>query len=126
MTILADTTVWVDHWRRGNRALARQLAAGRVLVHPFVIGELSLGALHPRAPVLENLRPLHCARLAEPEEVDGLVERRRLLGRGIGWVDVHLLASALLEPCRLWTLDRRLALAAEHLGVAWSPARPRS
>lgn len=116
--VLADSSVWVDHWRRGNHELAALLDADRIVVHPMVIGELALGALRERAETLEDLRELRGGVLAEDEEVMALIERHRLWGRGIGWVDAHLLASALLGGVRLWTLDRPLARVALALGTA--------
>jgi predicted nucleic acid-binding protein len=117
--ILADTSIWVRHWRQGDRALAAWLGRGQVAVHPFIIGELALGTLHPRAAVLAGLRALHHVPVAEHDEVLGLIERERLWGGGIGWVDCHLLASARLERLRLWTADVALAKAARKIGVAF-------
>ncbi|MGH7548934.1 MAG: PIN domain-containing protein [Gemmatimonadales bacterium] len=118
MIVLADTSVWVDHWRRGNPRLARLLEQDRVVVHPFVLGEVALGAITPRADVLRNLEELDAPRIAEHDEVISLVDRTPLWGRGIGWVDAHLLASALLDRLHIWTLDLPLARAAHELGVA--------
>ena len=117
MIVLADTSVWVDLWRHGNPRLARALEQGRVVVHPFVLGELALGVVTPRAEVLRDLATLETPRVAEHGEVLALIERVPLWGRGIGWVDAHLLASARLDRLRLWTLDRRLAIVARELGV---------
>jgi len=117
--VLADTSVWVDLWRHGNARLARLLEHDRVVVHPFVLGEIALGAVTPRADVLRHLGTLDTPRVAEHHEVLALTERVPLWGRGIGWVDAHLLASALLDRLPLWTLDRRLGLVAHELGVAW-------
>lgn len=118
MIALADTSVWVDLWRHGNTRFARLLDQNRVVVHPFVLGELALGRLNPRRDVLRHLAALDTPRVAEQREVLALVERVPLCGRGIGWVDAHLLASALLDRLNLWTLDRRLAAVAQDLGVA--------
>ena len=118
MTVLADTSVWIDHWRRGNPQLARRLEDGAVLIHPFVLGEIALGQVTSRAEVLADLATLESPRVAEHDEVLALIERGRLWGRGIGWVDAHLLASALLDRIRLWTLDAPLARVARELGVA--------
>ena len=118
MIVLADTSVWVDLWRHGNPRLARLLEQNRVVVHPFILGEIALGVIAPRADVLQDLRALDTVRVAEHEEVIGLIERTPLWGRGIGWVDAHLLASALLDRLRLWTLDARLAAVARDLRVA--------
>jgi predicted nucleic acid-binding protein len=118
VTVLADTSVWIDHWRRGNPQLAQLLAGSAVLIHPFVLGEIALGQVMSRAGVLADLATLESPRVAEHHEVLALLERSRLWGRGIGWVDAHLLASALLDRIRLWTLDARLARVARELGVA--------
>lgn len=123
MIVLADTSVWIDHWRRGNPRLARLLEQDRIVLHPFVVGEIALGSIAERTDVLHDLHALDTARLAEHAEVMDLIERAPLWGRGIGWVDAHLLASALLDRIRLWTLDRPLALVAAHLGVALQTRR---
>lgn len=116
--VLADTTVWVDHFRRGNPALARLLELGHIVTHPFIVGELALGGIPNRGEVLTRLRALRGSRLAEQDEVLALIERKKLWGKGMGWVDVHLLASALIERCRLWTFDHALERAARELGLA--------
>ena len=121
MTVLADTSVWIDHWRHGNSRLEQLLLQSRIVVHPFVIGEIALGAVAARATVLEHLAALPAARLARHHEVLHLVDRARLRRRGIGWVDAHLLASALLDQIPLWTLDHALSRAARELGVAPPP-----
>lgn len=118
MIVLADTSVWVDLWRHGNTRLARLLEQNRVVVHPFVLGEIALGRIAPRAEVLRNLEALDAPRVAEHAEVLALVDRVPLWGRGIGWVDAHLLASTMLDRLRLWTFDRRLALVARALDIA--------
>jgi predicted nucleic acid-binding protein len=115
---LADTSVWVEHLRAGNADLASRLSAGLVLTHPFIYGELACGNLKNRAAFLSDLKSLPAAVVAMDDEVMRLIEDRKLWGRGIGWVDSHLLAAALLSRCRLWTLDRRLSLAAKDLGLA--------
>lgn len=116
--ILVDTSAWVDHLRRGNQRLAALLTHGEVICHEFVIGELSLGSLANRATIVEYLSNLPSAPVAEHDEVLALVERHQLMGTGIGWVDAHLLASALLAHAPLWTLDQPLARQARRLGVA--------
>lgn len=118
MIVLADTSVWVEHWRRGLPRFAALLEQNRVVLHPFVRGEIALGALPHRGEVLRDLVALDMPRTAELDEVLGLIERVPLWGRDIGWVDAHLLASTLLDRLHLWTLDRRLARVAEDLGVA--------
>ncbi len=121
--ILVDTSVWIDHLRRGDDALAALLDAGQVLAHPFVIGELALGALQPRELVLQSLDDLPQATVATDQEVLRVIDRYALWGLGIGYVDAHLLAAARLTPgAALWTRDRRLAGAAEKLSLAAEPA----
>jgi predicted nucleic acid-binding protein len=115
--ILADTSVWIDHFRRGNRVFAGLLAEGIILTHPFVSGELGRGNLKNRATILSDLEALPAAPLATHTETLHLIDSRRLFGRGLGWVDLHLLASALISNCKLWTLDRRLRAAAENLAL---------
>jgi predicted nucleic acid-binding protein len=115
--ILVDTSVWVSHLRKSESRLAALLAENLVLVHPFVIGEIACGNLKNRSTVLKNLEALSLARTARHSEVLNLVTRHRLWGRGIGWVDAHLLASALVTGCLFWTLDRRLDAAAGQLGL---------
>ncbi len=105
---LADTSVWVDHLRRGNATLQHLLAEGAVLAHPFVIGELACGSMKNRHEVLALLTALPQASVAEHDEVLALLQRKQLFGQGLGWIDAHLLASALLSRAELWTLDRRL------------------
>jgi hypothetical protein len=115
--MLVDTSVWVDHFRRGSAVLQTLLLAHEIECHPFVIGELTCGHLKPRAAIIAWLGRLPQVALADHHEVLGLVETRRLMGRGLGWIDAHLLCSALLGRTRLWTLDRRLAAAARDLGI---------
>jgi predicted nucleic acid-binding protein len=115
--ILVDTSVWVEHLRTGSPRLRRLLEEGEVIVHPYVIGELACGSLARRAAVLGLLRALPRATVASEEEAHRLVDAHGLHGRGIGWSDVHLLASALLSGAGLWTLDRRLEREARRAGV---------
>lgn len=99
--------------------MAALLDAGEVVMHPYVIGEIALGSLRNRAAILHDLRRLPRAAVADEEEVLAFIERHRLFSAGVGYVDVHLVASALLSPdTRLWTRDRRLRAAAERLGAA--------
>lgn len=119
--ILVDTSVWIDHLRRGNDRLATLLEAGEVLGHPFVTGELACGSLRNRREILSLLDALPQAVTAEHSEVLRFVESHRLMGRGLGYVDVHLLASVMLDGATIWTLDRRLAEMAGRLDVAPRP-----
>jgi predicted nucleic acid-binding protein len=121
--ILVDTSVWVDHLRKGDQVLGRLLFAGRVLAHPFIVGELSLGVLRQREAVLGALMDLPEATIATEEEVFRFIEANGLPGSGIGYVDAHLLAATRLTPgAALWTRDKRLSEVAERLGLAAHPA----
>jgi predicted nucleic acid-binding protein len=114
---LVDTSVWVDHLRRGNAHLGHLLENGLVLVHPFVVGEIALGRMRRRPQILGLLAELPQAEAAQHGEVLEFVERHGLAGSGIGWVDVHLLVSAALSGVGIWTLDRRLSIAARRLSL---------
>jgi predicted nucleic acid-binding protein len=120
--ILPDTSVWIDHFRRSNPLLAELLDGSEVLCHPFVIGELACGWLKKRDLTLGLLQTLEEVPMAEHDEVLQLIERHELRGTGIGWLDAHLLASALLGGAKLWTLDKPLAHAAAKLSVLARPA----
>jgi hypothetical protein len=120
--ILVDTSVWIDHLRRPDARLVKALGEATVAIHPFVIGEIALGAIAQRALTLRNLRGLPGAVVASEAEAASLIEREQLFGSGIGYVDVHLLASTRLTPGTwLWTRDRRLSRVSTRLGLAWSP-----
>lgn len=116
--MLIDTSVWVDHLRRRNARLAELLEAAQVWTHPFVIGELACGNLSRRSEVLSLLEALPQAPLVDHHEVLKFIDARRLPGRGLGWIDVHLLASARLVGLPFWTLDKRLSEAARELALA--------
>lgn len=119
--ILADTSVWVDHLRRRDARLVALLETASVIIHPFVVGEIACGSLADRHLVLELLQDLPMTPVAEPEELLAFIERHRLYGGGIGYVDVHLLAAvALTEGATLWTRDKRLRAAAQSLGRAFA------
>jgi len=122
MMTLVDTSVWIDHLRQGNRQLATMLDTGGVCCHRFVIGELACGTLRNRDELLGLLKALSEAPIAQHEEVLSLIAHRNLAGRGLGWIDMHLLASALLARCTLWTLDKALAAAATELELVSSPS----
>ena len=121
MNVLVDTSVWVDHFRHGQPALARLLALDAVLIHPYVLAELACGTPPaPRRRTLDDLARLRPAVQASQVELLDFIERERLHGMGCGVVDVALLAATLLTPeARLWTLDRRLCALAQRFGVAW-------
>ena len=113
--ILVDTSVWVDHLRKGDQELRSLLEKGSVLCHPFVIGELACGNLKNRGEILSLLEALPTSTVASHQEVLHLLSEHKLHGKGLGWIDMHLLASALLSKSRLWTTDKTLARAARAL-----------
>jgi predicted nucleic acid-binding protein len=115
--ILADTSVWILHFRQSEPVLAGYLSDGLILMHPFVSGELACGDMNDRAALLTDLHALPAAIPASNEEVFQMLDNHRLRGQGLGWIDMHLLASSLLSECRLWTLDKKLAEAAKVMGV---------
>ena len=115
--IVVDTSVWVDHLRTGDAALAAQLEAGTVMIHPHVLGELACGNLRDRARVIAALRELTQAHLSPEDEALAFIESNGLMGRGIGYIDVRLLASASNQGALLWTRDRKLAEVAQELGI---------
>jgi predicted nucleic acid-binding protein len=123
--ILVDTSVWVEHFKRGDARLAVLLDRAEVLCHPFIIGELFCGGLERGQEILGLLQALPEAVAAGHEEVLAYVKDNRLAASGIGWVDAHLLASAALSSALLWTHDRRLATVARTLSIGGesSPAR---
>ena len=116
--ILVDTSIWIDHGRRRHEPLVVWLTEGLVLGHPFVQGELACGQMPRRSEVLALFEFLPQAMLVAHTEVLHFVEQHRLMGRGLGWIDLHLLASALVSHATLATRDRPLAQAARELGVS--------
>jgi predicted nucleic acid-binding protein len=117
--VLVDSSVWIGHFRDGQPELADLLTDGLVFMHPFIRGELACGNLKNRLTLLSDLSALPPAQLASDADVLHLVNVRRLWGRGLGWVDVHLLAAALVSGCRFWTLDKRLNTAASELALSY-------
>jgi hypothetical protein len=120
--ILADTTIWIDHFRSENKEMRRQLDARNIAIHPFIVAELALGSLRDRLRTLASLDFLPRVRVAQISEVREMIEIRSLYSRGIGLTDAHLIASCLIDPpTQLWTNDKRLSNAAESLAVGASP-----
>jgi predicted nucleic acid-binding protein len=116
--ILVDSSVWIDHLRKSDPDLVALLEAGEVVCHPFVIGELACGHLRQRARLLGELSLLPQAPVAAHAEAMLFLERHSLFGRGVGWADVHLLASAALAAeTRVWSKDKRLMAAAQRTGL---------
>jgi predicted nucleic acid-binding protein len=122
MLFLADTSIWIDHFRHTNVRLSNLLGRRNILLHPFVVGELALGHVPNLGGMIDNFRDLPQAPVAHTEEVLLLISRGKLFGSGIGYVDAHMLASALLNPdVRLWTRDKRLHAVATRLLIASEP-----
>lgn len=117
--VLVDTSIWIDHLRKADAALMQLLDTQQVLIHPYIIGELACGNLKPRDEILNLLSVLPSGRLAEAHEVLYFIEANHLYGKGIGYVDAHLLSSVALErTAKLWTRDKRLMLLAKSIGLA--------
>jgi predicted nucleic acid-binding protein len=116
--LLADTSVWIDHFRSGNAALQKALNQGEIVIHPCVIAELALGSLRDRTRTLTMLDLLPQVRVAQLSEVRLMIESQRLYNLGIGLTDAHLIASVFIDsPTLLWTRDKRLRQVAENLGI---------
>jgi len=123
MNVLVDTSVWVGHFKQRNERLVALLEAGLVVCHPYVVVEIACGTPPGRQSIIEMLAELESVPVATPDELRALIERQALFGRGCGFVDVSLLASALLkDQTRIWTLDKRLEAVAAELDRAYRPA----
>jgi predicted nucleic acid-binding protein len=118
--ILVDTSVWIDHLHKAIPLLEEALESQTVLSHPFVVGELACGELRKRREILDLLSDLPSSIVATDDETLSLIERHRLMGKGLGYIDVHLLASVMLtDSARLWTSDKRLAAIASQLTIGF-------
>jgi len=106
---LVDTSVWIDHFRHGDRLLQEMLIKDEVLTHPFIIGELACGNLARRDEVLEYLGSLPLAAVATHDEVMHMIDSQKLHGKGLGFIDMHLIASSFIDHVGFWTKDRRLS-----------------
>lgn len=117
--ILVDTSVWIDHFRKSGSLLAELLEQQEVLLHPFVLGELACGNLKDRKEIVSLLHALPTVVRAEDDEVLFFIERHKLMGKGIGLIDAHLMASCSLTGCALWTRDKRLLAVAREMNVSF-------
>lgn len=116
--ILADTSIWIDHFRSRNHEMRRHLSLGNIVIHPLIIAELALGTLRERARTLALLDLLPQVRVAQLNEVRQMIEARRLYNLGLGVTDAHLIASMFINSSTLlWTRDKRLRKAAEALRI---------
>ncbi len=118
--VLADTSIWVNHLREGEKHLIQLLEQGFVVCHPFIIGELACGSLKKRREIIQLLEALPVVNVLEHYEVMDFIESRKLMSKGIGYVDVHLLGSSLLSNTPLWTLDKSLKKSAKLLNIDYS------
>ena len=115
--ILVDTSVWIDHWRAGNQVLADLLLEEQIVCHPFVIGEVACGRSRRRAQILSLMKNLGQTPAVTHDEALAFIDAQGLVGSGLGWIDIHLLASAAVAGEQLWTRDTRLGRAAGRLGI---------
>jgi predicted nucleic acid-binding protein len=117
--ILVDTSVWVNHLRESDPHLSSLLVQNRVLVHPWIVGEIACGSFAQRLMVVELLRSLPQLTTAGDEEVLFFLERHLVFGKGIGYIDAHLLTAAMIDNCKIWTTDKRMALIATRLNICY-------
>jgi len=115
--VLVDTSVWVSHLRDGNAGLEKLLNDGEVVSHPFIVGELACGNLKNRNQILIYLQSLPMTSLAEDGEVLKFIEDHQLMGKGLGYIDIHLIASAVLTDVPLWTFDKTLDKINKKIGI---------
>ena len=118
--ILVDTSVWIYHFRHGHSSLQTLLQDGRVVSHPFIIGELACGNIQNRTEILSLMQSLPMLDVIEHEELLQYIEHHALMGTGLGFVDVHLMASAVLADIPLWTQDKNLKQACSRLSIDFS------
>lgn len=118
--VLVDTSIWIDHFRRASGQLTSLLETEEVAVHPFVVGELSCGNIQNRKEIIALLHALPHTTKVDDDEVLLFIERHSLMGRGIGLIDVHILASSCIDSCLLWTRDRKLKTAAQEMDLEFS------
>jgi hypothetical protein len=116
--VIVDTSVWVSHLRAGNVTLERLLNKGSVICHPFIIGELACGNIRNRSEILSLLQALPMAIQAEHEEIMEFIEHNQLMGKGLGYVDIHLIASAILTGVPIWTFDKMLDQVSSQFGLS--------
>ena len=121
--VLVDTSLWISHFRDGNPGLEKLLNDGEVVCHPFIVGELACGNLKNRHEILIYLQSLPMAILAEDGEVLKFIENHQLMGKGLGYIDVHLIAAAVLTDVPLWTSDKTLDKVTRKIGINYDEKR---
>ncbi|MDF7799865.1 PIN domain-containing protein [Pontiellaceae bacterium B1224] len=115
--VLVDTSIWIDHLNSGNKQLTELLHGGKAAIHPFIIGELACGNLKNRKEIISLLHALPHIKKADDDEILFFIEKHKLMGQGIGLIDIHLLASCKLEKVKLLTRDKRLKQAGQKLNL---------
>ena len=118
--VLADTSIWIKHFREGNKQFTELLEQGLIACHPYIVGELACGSLKNRSEIIGLLEALPMAVVLEHSEVMELIEKQKLMSIGIGYIDTHLLGSSLLSDFQLWTFDKSLQKAAKAMNIAFS------
>jgi predicted nucleic acid-binding protein len=118
--VLVDTSVWVSHLRLGNPKLQEMLQEGKVVSHPFIIGELTCGNISNRVEIISLMQSLPMLDIVEHEELLLFIEHNKMMGTGLGFVDVHLMAAAILAGIPLWTQDKKLRQACSRLSIDFS------
>ena len=118
--VLVDTSIWGIHLRQGSRRLEKLLMDAEVMCHPFIIGEIACGNLKNRNEILSLLQSLPMSPTIEFDELLFFIDQNDLMGKGVGFVDVHLLASARLTGVPLWTADKKLKSAADQLELTFN------
>jgi predicted nucleic acid-binding protein len=118
MSVLVDTSIWIDHLNRADPGLANLLEQGLVLTHPFIVGELACGSIRNRNEIIGLLSGLPMVARADDDEILHFITSHHLCGKGLGLVDVHLLAACRIDRCKFWTRDKRLISAAEAMKIA--------
>lgn len=120
--VVADTSIWIDHFRFADPRIVALIDSDALVMHPFVVGELACGQLPRRSVTIRELQDLEPLAARADEEVLAFLDQHGLYGKGLGWIDVHLLCAAASTPgTALWTRDCRMLDAAESLGIAWAP-----
>ena len=122
--VLVDTSIWVDHLRKASSKLASLLEIEGVAIHPFVLGELACGNLRNRKEIIALLHALPHATKADDDEILLFIERHHLMGRGIGLIDAHILASCCIDSCLLWTGDKRVQAVAKEMNIDFGQRQP--
>lgn len=117
--VLVDTSIWISHLRHGNSRLQKLLRASRVVCHPFIVGELVCGNISNRAEIISLMQSLPMLEVVEHEELLLFIEHNKMMGKGLGFVDVNLLAAAMLAGIPLWTQDKKLKQACIRLNIDW-------